>query len=74
MEETIPILFAVQQEIKLRKFFQMILICCGILIVLNIVASFFGILLPVSLLCVMLIMYFYIVNKKEIDRLAKKYV
>lgn len=74
MEETIPLLFAAQQEIKLRKFFQLILICCGITIVLVAIASFFGIILPVGLLGIMLIIYFYVVNKKEVDRLSEKYV
>jgi hypothetical protein len=73
MDETIPILFAVQQEIKLRKNFQLILICTGIGIGLTAIASFFGITLPVGLLGVMLVIYFYVINKKEIARLGEKY-
>ena len=73
MDETIPLLFAVQQEIKLRKNFQLILICTGIAIGLTAIASFFGITLPVGLLGVMLVIYFYVINKKEIARLGEKY-
>ena len=74
MEDTIPLLFAVKQEIHLRKFFQMVLICCGITLILVGISSFFGLTLPVGLLGIMLVIYFYVVNKKEIDRLSEKYV
>ena len=74
MDETIPLLFAAQQEIKLRKFFQMILISLGITIVLVAIASIFSLTIPVGLLGIMLVVYFYVVNKKEIDRLSEKYV
>ena len=74
MDETISLEFAVKQEIKLRKSYQMILMCVGITSVLIAIASFFGLTLPVGLLGLMLIIYFYVINKKEMDRLSDKYV
>jgi ABC-type xylose transport system permease subunit len=52
----------------------MILICCGIVPMLIAVSSFFGLVLPVTLLGILLIIYFFVLNKKELDRLVNKYV
>jgi hypothetical protein len=73
MEDTVSILFAVKQEIDLRKFFQLVLISSGIVLVMVAISSFFGLVLPVGLLSLMLIIYFYTLNKKEIDRLVTKF-
>jgi hypothetical protein len=73
MEETIPLLFAAGQEIQLRKQFNLILIATGITTIIVGISSLFGLLLPVGLLGIMLTLYFYTVNKKEIDRLSEKY-
>jgi hypothetical protein len=74
MDETISLEFAVKQEIKLRKSYQMVLMATGLVLVLVAVSSFFGLTLPVGLLGLMLIIYFYVINKKELDRLSDKYV
>jgi Flp pilus assembly protein TadB len=74
MDETIPLLFAVKQEISLRKSYQLILLAMGATLILVAVASYFRVTLPVTLLAAMLLIHFYVTNKKEIDRLSEKYV
>lgn len=69
----IDVRIAVQQEIKLRKTFSMIIIIAGILIMFVNVGILFGLQYPFAILSIMLLMYFFVQNKKEIDRLATTY-
>jgi hypothetical protein len=69
----IDIRIAVQKEIGLRKTFSMIMIIAGILILFVNIGILFGLQYPFAILSIMLLMYFFVQNKKETDRLVTKY-
>ena len=69
----IDVRVAVQQEIKLRKTFSMIMIIAGILVMFVNIGILFNLQYPFAILSIMILMYFFVQNKKEIDRLATKY-
>lgn len=69
----IPKSIAAQQELKIRKLFSMQLLTIGICFIIIIMSSIFGLILQTTILCIMLLMFYYIKNKKEMDYLVKTY-
>lgn len=69
----IDIRIAAQKEVLLRKNFGMTMLLSGLLMFFVVAASAFGLQYPIAILAVMVLMYFFIGNKKETERLAKKY-
>jgi len=73
MPDLIDIRLAVNQEIQTRKFHGLTLMVAAVSLIIVSGSVLFGLHLPVTVLSLILIIFFYVKNKKEIERLTDKY-